>query len=88
MEIFRKKVSVLLTLRNAIDKSFQVSVEAATIDLRTGEKMLTNTFHYTFASREYLKRIVLPEDYQDGLAWIESLQRRETGRTLRNLYSL
>lgn len=45
------------------DKSFQVSVEAATINLHTGEKQVTNTFHYTFSSKEPLQRFILPETY-------------------------
>lgn len=46
------------------DKSFQVSVEAATINLHTGEKQVTNNFHYTFSSKEPLKRFILPETYR------------------------
>ena len=74
---------------NAVaDKSFQVSVEAATIDLHTGGKTVTNTFHYTFASSEPMKRYVLPEDYSDGVRWLESMRKKEVGRSLRKLYGI
>lgn len=45
------------------DKSFQVSVEAATVNLHTGAKQVTNIFHYTFSSKEPLQRFILPETY-------------------------
>jgi acyl-coenzyme A thioesterase 9 len=63
-------------------------VEAATVDLHTGEKVITNTFHYTFASSEPMKRYVLPEDYADGIRWLESMRKKEVGRALRKLYGL
>lgn len=68
-------------------RSFQVSVEAATIKIHSGEKKVTNTFHYTFSSSEPLQRYVLPENYADGLDWLESMRRRETGAALRKVYS-
>ncbi|KAH8926184.1 Thioesterase/thiol ester dehydrase-isomerase, partial [Atractiella rhizophila] len=45
-------------------KSFQVNVEATTIKLPMGEEIVTNTFSFTFESRDYLDRYVLPRSYR------------------------
>jgi hypothetical protein len=34
------------------------------VDIHSGEKIVTNTFHYTFTSKTYLQRFILPETYR------------------------
>ncbi|KDE05804.1 hypothetical protein MVLG_03893 [Microbotryum lychnidis-dioicae p1A1 Lamole] len=67
-------------------KSFHVSVEAATTDLFTGERRVTNTFHFTFASDRPLARHVLPKTYLDAISWLDAQRRREEGIAVRKAY--
>ncbi|KAK4055510.1 hypothetical protein OIV83_000056 [Microbotryomycetes sp. JL201] len=66
--------------------SFHVSVEASTIDLYSGQKEITNTFHYTFASEKPLERHVLPRSYKQAIAWLDAQRRRERGIAVRRAY--
>ncbi|KAI5481055.1 acyl-CoA thioester hydrolase [Pseudohyphozyma bogoriensis] len=68
-------------------KSFHVSVEAGTTDLRSGEKRVTNTFHFTFASDQTLKRHVLPRSYRQAMQWLDAQRRRELGIAVRKSYN-
>ncbi|SCZ92638.1 BZ3500_MvSof-1268-A1-R1_Chr5-2g08056 [Microbotryum saponariae] len=67
-------------------KSFHVSVEAATTDLFTVERRVTNTFHFTFASDRPLARHVLPKTYLDAISWLDAQRRREEGIAVRKAY--
>ncbi|SGY67461.1 BQ5605_C004g02777 [Microbotryum silenes-dioicae] len=67
-------------------KSFHVSVEAATTDFFTGERRVTNTFHFTFASDRPLARHVLPKTYLDAISWLDAQRRREEGIAVRKAY--
>ncbi|GAA6010846.1 hypothetical protein JCM11491_004563 [Sporobolomyces phaffii] len=68
-------------------KSFHVSVEAATVDLYTGEKRITNTFHWTFSSDKALERQVLPRTYRQAMQWLDAQRRRAVGIEVRKTYS-
>ena len=68
--------------------SFHVAVEASTTDLYTGERKITNTFNYTFAKQEPLKRYVLPRSYKEAMAWLDAQRRREQGIALRKAYGI
>lgn len=67
-------------------KSFHVSVEAATVELHTGEKRITNTFHFTFSADRALERTVLPRTYRQAMQWIEAQRRRAVGIEVRKTY--
>ncbi|GAA5908719.1 uncharacterized protein JCM6883_004150 [Sporobolomyces salmoneus] len=67
-------------------KSFHVSVEAATVDLHTGEKKITNTFHFTFSSEKPLERHVLPRTYRQAMQWLDAQRRRSVGIEVRKTY--
>ncbi|KAK4057920.1 hypothetical protein OIO90_001139 [Microbotryomycetes sp. JL221] len=66
--------------------SFHVSVEASTIDLHTGKRAVTNTFHFTFAADQPLERHVLPRSYKQAMAWLDAQRRRERGIAVRKAY--
>ncbi|KAM0788991.1 hypothetical protein ACM66B_003060 [Microbotryomycetes sp. NB124-2] len=66
--------------------SFHVSVEASTIDLYSGKREVTNTFHFTFASEKPLERHVLPRSYKQAIAWLDAQRRRERGIAVRKTY--
>ncbi|GAA5831239.1 hypothetical protein JCM11251_007805 [Rhodosporidiobolus azoricus] len=67
--------------------SFHVSVEAATVDLYSGEKKITNTFHFTFASDRPLDRHVLPRSYKQAMSWLDAQRRRAVGIEVRKAYT-
>ncbi|GAA5860449.1 hypothetical protein JCM3774_000425 [Rhodotorula dairenensis] len=67
--------------------SFHVSVEAATCDLYTGEKKITNTFHYTFSSERPLSRHVVPRTYRQAMQWLDAQRRRRIGIDVRQAYT-
>ncbi|GAA5924811.1 uncharacterized protein JCM15063_005740 [Sporobolomyces koalae] len=67
-------------------KSFHVSVEAATVDLYTGDKRITNTFHFTFSSDKKLDRHVLPRTYRQAMQWLDAQRRRTLGIEVRKTY--
>lgn len=67
-------------------KSFHVSVEAGTTNLYTGEKQITNTFHFTFISDKPLVRTVLPRSYKESMSWLDGMRRREAGISIRKDY--
>ncbi|BGP59456.1 hypothetical protein NBRC10512v2_000751 [Rhodotorula toruloides] len=66
--------------------SFHVSVEAATCDLYSGEKKVTNVFHYTFAADKPLQRYVLPRTYRQAMQWLDAQRRRKVGIEVRQAY--
>ncbi|BGP13272.1 hypothetical protein JCM10213v2_001191 [Rhodosporidiobolus nylandii] len=66
--------------------SFHVSVEAATVDLQTGEKKVTNTFCFTFTADKPLERHVLPRSYKQAMAWLDAQRRRRVGIEIRKVY--
>lgn len=66
--------------------SFHVSVEAATVDLLSGEKKITNTFHFTFSSDKSLERHVLPRTYRQAMQWLDAQRRRKVGIEIRQTY--
>ncbi|GAA6000670.1 hypothetical protein JCM10207_004602 [Rhodosporidiobolus poonsookiae] len=68
-------------------KTFHISVEAATCDLVTGEKKITNTFHWTFASAQPLERHVLPRSYKQAMGWLDAQRRRRVGIEIRKVYT-
>ncbi|BGP57637.1 hypothetical protein JCM8202v2_005281 [Rhodotorula sphaerocarpa] len=67
--------------------SFHVSVEAATCDLFSGEKKITNTFHYTFSSERPLYRHVIPRTYRQAMHWLDAQRRRRVGIEVRQAYT-
>ncbi|GAA5967819.1 hypothetical protein JCM3765_001892 [Sporobolomyces pararoseus] len=67
-------------------KSFHVSVEAATVDLHSGKKLITNTFHFTFSSDKPLERHVLPRTYRQAMQWLDAQRRRKLGVEVRKTY--
>ncbi|GAA5932046.1 hypothetical protein JCM3775_004222 [Rhodotorula graminis] len=67
-------------------RSFHVSVEAATCDLYTGERRLTNVFHWTFSSDRPLQRHVLPRSYRQTMQWLDAQRRRKVGIEVRKGY--
>ncbi|KWU45795.1 hypothetical protein RHOSPDRAFT_32726 [Rhodotorula sp. JG-1b] len=67
--------------------SFHVSVEAATCDLYTGEKVVTNVFHYTFSSERPLSRHVVPRTYRQAMQWLDAQRRRRIGIDVRQTYT-
>ncbi|GAA6030042.1 hypothetical protein JCM8097_009228 [Rhodosporidiobolus ruineniae] len=67
-------------------RSFHVSVEAATVDLYTGEKKITNTFHFTFSADKPLERHVLPRSYKQAVQWLDAQRRRKIGIEVRREY--
>ncbi|BGP37172.1 hypothetical protein JCM10450v2_001078 [Rhodotorula kratochvilovae] len=69
-------------------RSFHVSVEAATCDLYTGERKITNTFHFTFAADSPLQRHVLPRSYRQTMHWLDAQRRRAVGIEVRKTYEL
>ncbi|GAA5967911.1 hypothetical protein JCM21900_000743 [Sporobolomyces salmonicolor] len=68
-------------------KSFHVSVEAATCDLYSGEKKITNTFHFTFSSDKPLERHVIPRSYRQAMQWLDAQRRRAVGIEVRKVYN-
>ncbi|KAK4701459.1 acyl-coenzyme A thioesterase 9, partial [Phenoliferia sp. Uapishka_3] len=67
-------------------KSFHVAVEAGSRNLATGEKHVTNTFHFTFSSDKPLARHVLPRSYKQAMQWLDAQRRREQGILVRKDY--
>jgi acyl-coenzyme A thioesterase 9 len=67
-------------------KSFHVSVEAATVDLETGAKKITNTFHFTYSADKPLDRHVLPRTYRQAMQWLDAQRRRAVGIEVRKTY--
>ncbi|KAM0751769.1 hypothetical protein T439DRAFT_324959 [Meredithblackwellia eburnea MCA 4105] len=67
-------------------KSFHVAVEAGTTNLQSGERKITNTFHFTFASDKALDRHVLPRSYKQAMMWLDARRRRELGISVRREY--
>lgn len=53
--------------------TFQVSVDVETVDVSTGDRKATNTFHWTFHSDKKLDRMALPDSYEEGLEWLGSV---------------
>ncbi|GAA6064773.1 hypothetical protein JCM10212_006322 [Sporobolomyces blumeae] len=67
-------------------RSFHISVEAATVDLYSGQKKVTNTFHFTFSSDKKLDRHVLPRTYKQAMQWLDAQRRRRVGIEARKTY--
>ncbi|GJN87873.1 hypothetical protein Rhopal_000828-T1 [Rhodotorula paludigena] len=67
-------------------RSFHVAVEAATCDLYTGDKKITNVFHFTFAADKPLTRHVLPRSYRQAMQWLDAQRRRRVGIEVRKGY--
>jgi len=65
---------------------FPRSAAAATCDLYTGERKLTNVFSFTFASDRPLKRHVLPRSYRQTMQWLDAQRRRAVGIEVRKGY--
>lgn len=59
---------------------------AATCDLYSGEKKVTNVFHYTFAADKPLQRYVLPRTYRQAMQWLDAQRRRKVGIEVRQAY--
>lgn len=60
---------------------------AATCDLFSGEKKITNTFHYTFSSERPLSRHVIPRTYRQAMHWLDAQRRRRVGIEVRQAYT-
>ncbi|SPO31810.1 related to acyl-coa thioester hydrolase [Ustilago trichophora] len=62
-----------------------VTVLAEVVDLETGERKKSNTFHFSFDLGE-TDRQVLPQTYKEAMEFIEGKRRVEIGREMRRLY--
>jgi len=54
--------------------------------LYTGERKLTNVFHWTFSSDRPLQRHVLPRSYRQTMQWLDAQRRRKVGIEVRKGY--
>ncbi|CDR98971.1 related to acyl-coa thioester hydrolase [Sporisorium scitamineum] len=62
-----------------------VTVLAEVVDLETGERKKSNTFHFSFDLGE-TDRQVLPQTYKEAMEFIEGKRRVEIGAEMRRLY--
>ncbi|PWN48734.1 Thioesterase/thiol ester dehydrase-isomerase, partial [Violaceomyces palustris] len=63
-----------------------VSVLAEVVDMETGERKKSNTFHFSFDIGESDKKIS-PETYKEAMEWIEGKRRTELGVQVRRIYA-
>lgn len=64
-----------------------VTVLAEVIDMKSGDRNRSNTFHFSFNLGETKKR-VSPESYLEVLKWLEGRRRVEKGEEMRELYGV
>ncbi|SNX88049.1 related to acyl-coa thioester hydrolase [Melanopsichium pennsylvanicum] len=62
-----------------------VTVLAQVVDLETGERKTSNTFHFSF-DLGTTDRQVLPQTYKEAMEFIEGKRRVEIGAEMRRLY--
>jgi acyl-coenzyme A thioesterase 9 len=85
----RSRVSHLCCFRSPFHRLLtgSCSPTAATCDLYTGEKVVTNVFHYTFSSERPLSRHVVPRTYRQAMQWLDAQRRRRIGIDVRQTYT-
>lgn len=64
-----------------------VTVLAEVVDLETGERKRSNTFHFSFDLGQ-TDRQVLPQTYKEAMEFIEGKRRVEIGAEMRRLYQV
>ncbi|KAI8994999.1 HotDog domain-containing protein [Pilobolus umbonatus] len=86
--VFKKPVPVgaLLNLTSQVryaeggnHRSFQIDVTAEVTNIETGTTDVTNTFHFTFASKDKPVRQILPRTYVESILYLEGKRRRDNG---------
>ncbi|UZJ52990.1 hypothetical protein CBS101457_002310 [Exobasidium rhododendri] len=65
-----------------------VVVLAEIVDVETGRRDLSNTFHFSFDLGSKNQKKVIPVSYSDSMAWIEGKRRVELGQEVRSSYRL
>jgi len=68
----------------SLASAFQVRVETQIIELHTGQKRLSNEFHFTFVARDASVKDTLrhlpmppvrPTTYREGMLWLDGRRR-------------
>ncbi|KAL1925161.1 uncharacterized protein VTP21DRAFT_44 [Calcarisporiella thermophila] len=75
-----KLVSEITYAEGGEHKSFQVSVEADVMDVKTGDRKRTNVFHFTWEAPDGVKvPRVIPRTYAESMKFVEGRRRKLLG---------